>query len=104
MNKVRQKSRVVRILCGDDNTAFFHKHVNHRKNINSIWNIQNDDGIQVEGFESISKVGVQHFETLFQEEKNLHIMEIMKIVEHYPTSISMEENEDLMQPATLVEI
>ena len=31
-------------------------------------------------------------------------MEIMKIIEHYPTSISEDDNNDLMQPVTLAEI
>ena len=31
-------------------------------------------------------------------------MEIMKIVEHYPTSISEDDNNDLMQSVTLAEI
>ena len=77
---------------------------NHHKNINSIWNIEGDDGIPVEGFESIAKDGVQHFEHLFQEEKSLHLLEILKIVESFPTSISDLENEDLMLPVTLLEI
>ena len=91
-------------MCGDDNTSFLHKFANHRKNINSIWKIEDDDGLPLEGFESIAKAGVQHFETLFQEEKVLHLPDIMKTVGHFPTSISDEENEELMQPITLVEI
>ena len=34
--EARQKSRVLWILCGDDNTPFFHKFATHRKNLNSI--------------------------------------------------------------------
>ena len=47
---------------------------------------------------------MHHFESLFQEDKNLHLPQIMKIVENFPTSISEEENEDLMIPVTLNEI
>ena len=46
------------ILCGDDNTPFFHKYANHRKHVNSIWKIVDDGGILVEGYESISEAGV----------------------------------------------
>ena len=73
-NEARQKSRAIWILCGDDNTPFFHKYANHRKNINSIWKIVDDGGNLVEGFDSIVGVGVHHFETLFQEDKNLHLL------------------------------
>ena len=43
-NEARQKSRAIWLTCGDDNTYFFHKYPNHRKNINSIRKIANDDG------------------------------------------------------------
>ena len=64
-NEARQKSTAIWITCGDDNTSFFHKYANHRKNINSIWKIADDYGNLVEGFESIVGAGVKHFETLF---------------------------------------
>ena len=35
-NEARQNSRVTWLICGDDNTPFFHKYANHRKNVNSI--------------------------------------------------------------------
>ena len=54
----RQKSRAIWLTCGDDNTSFFHKFANHRKNINSIWKIEGDDGLSVEGFESIAMAEV----------------------------------------------
>ena len=70
--EARQKSRAIWLLCGDDNTPFFHKFATNRKNINSIWKIANDDGNIVEGFEDIAEAGVHHFESLFKEKKNLH--------------------------------
>ena len=64
-NEARQKSRDVWLLCGDDNTPFFHKFANHRKFINSIWNIADDRSNVVEGFESIAGASVpQVFNTL----------------------------------------
>ena len=75
-NEARQKSRATWILCGDDNTPFFHKYANHRKNVNSIWNIRDDGGNLVEGFEAIVRARVQHFETLFQDDKNLHLLSL----------------------------
>ena len=55
----------------------------------------------VEGFDSIDKAWVQHFESLFQEDKNLHLPKIVKSAGFFPTSISEVENEDLMKPVTL---
>ena len=100
----RLKSRALWLLCGDDNTPFFHKYANYKKYINSIWKIADDEGNMVEGFESIAGAGVHHFESLFQEDTNLHLPEILKIADNYPSSISEEENYDLMIPITLMEI
>ena len=63
--EARQKSTVLWLLCGDDNTPFFHKYATHRKNINSIWKIKDDSSNLVEGSEAIVEVGIQHFESLF---------------------------------------
>ena len=59
--EARQKSRVLWLVCGDDNTPFFHKSVAHRKNLNSIWKFYDDSGNLVEGSEAIAKAGIQHF-------------------------------------------
>ena len=60
----------------------------HRKNINSIWKIVENNGNIVEGFESIARVGVLHFDSLFQEDKDLCLPEIVKIAGNLPTSIT----------------
>ena len=86
-NEARQKSRALWLLCGDDNTPFFHKFANHRKFINSIWNIADDRGNIVKGFESIAGEGVQHFETLFKADDNLHLPKILEIADKYPFDI-----------------
>ena len=99
--EARQKIRALWLLCGDDNTPFFHKYSSYRKDINSIWKIADDEGKVVEGFESIACAGVHHFETLFQEEKDLHLPEIVKSVGLCPSSIYEEDNEDLMKEVTL---
>ena len=66
-HEARQKSRALWLLCGDDNTPFFHKFSNFKKNINTIWKIADDEGNLVEGFDFIAKAGVHHFESLFRE-------------------------------------
>ena len=103
-HEARQKSRAIWLMCGDDNTPFFHKFANQRKNANSIWNIKDDRGDMVEGFEAIAGAGVQHFETLFQVDTNLHLIELLEISGNFPSSITAEENCDLMKPVTLEEI
>ena len=91
-------------MCGDDNTPFFHKYSNNSKFINSIWKIADGDGNMVEGFEAIAEAGVKHFESLFQEESNLHLPEVVMSDGYFPTSITEEENEELIKSVTLQEI
>ena len=102
--EARQKSRALWLLCGDDNTPFFHKYATHRKNLNSIWKIEDDNGNLVEVFEAIARAGVHHFESLFQEEANINLPEIVQSVGYFPTSISVDDNCDLMKPITLQDI
>ena len=58
----------------------------------------------MEGLKDIEAAGVKHFETLFQEESNLHLPEVVKSVVYFPTTIYVEENEELIKPVTLQEI
>ena len=58
----------------------------------------------MEGFKDIAAAGVKHFETLFQEESNLHLHEVVKSDGYFPTTISVEDNEELIKPVTLQEI
>ena len=61
-------------------------------------------GILVEGYESIYEAWVTHFETLFQEDHDLRLPNIMQIVDYFPSSIIAKENDDLMCPVALSEI
>ena len=58
----------------------------------------------MEGFKDIAAAGVKHFETLFQEESNLHFPEVVKSAGYFPTTISVEDNEELIKPVALQEI
>ena len=87
--EARQKSRVLWLLCGDDNTPFFHKYATYRKNINSIWKIKDDSGNLVERYEAIVEVGIQHFESLFQEEADLQLPEIVLSAGYFPQELHL---------------
>ena len=75
--EARQKSRALWMICGDDNTPFFHKFAAHRKNLNSIWKINDDSGNPVEGSKAIAEARIHHFESMFKEEVDLHLPEIV---------------------------
>ena len=68
----------------------------NRKCHNSIWKLYDDSGNLVEGFEAIAEAGIQHFEILFKEEADLHLPEIVHSAGHFPSSVSKDENAELM--------
>ena len=61
-------------------------------------------GNLVEGSEAIAEAGIQHFEYLFKEEADLHLPEIVQSVGYFPTTVSVDDNYDLMKPITLQDI
>ena len=71
---------------------------------NSIWKINDDGGKEAERFKDIVGAAISHFETLFQDDTNLNLSELLKISSNFPSSISDEENFDLMKPVTLEEM
>ena len=58
----------------------------------------------MEGCEAIAEVGIQHFESLFKEEADLHLPEIVQSAGHFPSSVSEDENAELMQAITIKDI
>jgi hypothetical protein len=67
------------LVEGDNNTKSFHKYANHRRNMNTIWEISKPNRNKVNSFKEIAEVGKQHFKTLFKDPKIANIGEIMKI-------------------------
>ena len=98
------KTRELWLLCSDDNTPFFHKFAAHRKNINTIWKIHDDSGKLVEGAKAIAEAGIQHFESLFREEVDLHLPEIVQSAGYFPASVTEEDNSELMKPVLLQDL
>ena len=49
-------------------------------------------------------LGFSTLRPFFQGDTNLHLTELMKISGNFPSSITAEENRDLMKPVTLEEI
>jgi hypothetical protein len=46
----RLKSHALWLQVGDNNTKFFHHFSNHRRNLNTIWEIKNEEGVKVNSF------------------------------------------------------
>ena len=64
----RLKSISLWLAKEDENTKYFHHYVNHRKNSKSIWNKENDQGVEVKCFEDIANISISYFDKIFKEE------------------------------------
>ena len=58
----------------------------------------------VEGFDSIDDSSINYFETLFQEDKNISLPDIMKIAKKIPSFVSIEDNDHLMDSVSITEL
>ena len=89
---------------GDNNTKFFHRYASYRRNLNTISEIQNDEGILVSNFKDKAEDGVSFFNSLFKEKEGCHIQAILQFRRLFPRSITEEMNETLMQEVTEEEL
>lgn len=77
------KSRATWLESGDQNTKFFQNYANHRKNINTIWEMPempNPNGVKVRGFKALAELGTTHFKNLLSEHAGANIGETLKVI------------------------
>jgi len=57
----------------------FHRYANNRRNINYSWKIDKGNGSWETNFKDIANEGVNYFSTLFKEDSQDIIVELIKI-------------------------
>ena len=65
--ELRLKSRALWLEAGDKNSKFFHNYARHRRNINTISEIKNQEGRLLRSFEEKANAGVCYFQNIFKE-------------------------------------
>ena len=58
---------------GDKNSFFFHKFPKHCRNIKSIWELKNDEGLQILEMGRLQQMDFSHFETLYKDGGNISV-------------------------------
>ena len=58
---------------GDSNTKFFHSIASARKNHNSIWGLENEEGSVVESDQELKALGVRHFKSIFNDDNQTSV-------------------------------
>ncbi|XP_044497603.1 uncharacterized protein LOC123219672 [Mangifera indica] len=78
----RQKSKVHWLKEGDQNTKFFFKSIKGRRNRNSIYGIQRENGTFVHNMEEVKVEFVDHFKSVLngKEHSNVNLEKLKRVV------------------------
>jgi hypothetical protein len=93
----RLKSRAIWLQAGDENSKFFHRYANGRKNINFVWKIDKGNNRWETNFKDIADEGVNYFSNLFKEDSRATIVEVIRLSNYFPNFVNNEDNLDLMK-------
>jgi hypothetical protein len=85
----RLKSRALRLEKCDEIKNFFHQYANHRKNINTVWNVKGLDGSLIFSF--------NHFNEIFKENERVTIAEVVRMTTFFPSFVFEDDNISLME-------
>ena len=75
--------------------SFFHKFASFRGNLNSIWEISDENGTLTCSRDKIKLAAKSFFKSLFKDHKNALIGNQLKVLEHYPSFFTREEGLEL---------
>jgi hypothetical protein len=65
----RMKSRVIRLVKGDENTKYFNNYAKYSKRINTIWKMQKPNEGKMGKFHEIAELGVLLTSNLFTQKQ-----------------------------------
>eukprot|EP00253_Pinus_taeda_P026516 PITA_26516 len=99
----RLRSRAIWLQVGDGNAKFFHKFENRRKASNTIWQLPSEDGRLANSHAILSNLGISDFIKMFKSPPGATLLDIIRLVGHFPRFLKPDSMEDLTKPVTLGE-
>jgi exonuclease III len=100
----RQKSRVQWLKEGERNTKFFHKAMTHRRYINRISQLEDDQGTPIKDHDQIADALNSFYQDLLTETNTNREEAIEKVTRHIPRIINTDHNSALLRPITQTEV
>jgi exonuclease III len=100
----RQKSRVQWLKEGEKNTKFFHRTMIHRRHINRITHLENEQGNLIREHTQIEEELNRYYQNLLTETKENRNEAITRVTSHIPSLVTPEQNTALMRQITQEEV
>jgi len=93
----RLDSRTLWWACEDEYTNKIHHYANHRRNVNTIWMMQNGEGEEANSFEDLGKLELEHFGDVYKEDSKATFVQVVKMTTFFPSFVNDMSNESLME-------
>ena len=74
------KNRVTWLKAGDKNNNFFHNFLEHRRNVNSIWEFKNGNGELVSDHGDLQQLACSHFKNLYKALGNFLVRGYVNVI------------------------
>jgi len=100
----RQKSRVQWLKEGERNTKFFHKAMTHRRHINRITQLEDNQGNPIRDHDQIAEALNSFYQDLLMETNASREETIQKVTRHIPRLVNSDQNRALLRPITQTEV
>jgi hypothetical protein len=92
----KQKSRVQWLKEGEWNKKFFHKSMMHKRYINCITKLEDDQGNLIPDHESLEDELINYYQKPLTEPPVDRTPTINRVIQHIPTLITPDQNQALM--------
>ena len=96
--ELRLKSKQLWLKGGDSNIGYFHKQSKGRLSSNTIRELYDRNGNEIDGNEAVKWHIVHHFKNIYTNRDETDPFSQAKILSVIPLKISDDENEELMKP------
>jgi len=100
----RLKSHAIWIREGDKKTKFFHKFVSHRRNVNTIWSLDDKKGDIQRSLPGMKYVAKGFFEGVYDNPLGEDLLSQLHSLEHMPQFFTQGDNEELWKAVTKEEL
>ena len=98
------KSRLKWDLQGDSNTKFFHSFASGRRTHNTIWSLEDEEGIVYEDDGPLKELGKSFFAKIFKDEGNTSLDHQLKVISLFPRMILPDKSSCLTSQVTITEL